>query len=72
MGFPRIQFPFKSRKSSLEVKTFLQGLSETCTAGSCDEECLLNKLVCPAILHLQSNLQNLAYCFLENIPAIRL
>jgi hypothetical protein len=73
MIFPKIQFPFKSKDLfTFKSKHFLQGLAETCSAGSYEEKCLLSKLVSPAILNLQNTLQNLACCFPESNLAIHL
>jgi hypothetical protein len=49
-------------------KYFLQGLAETCSKGSCDEKCLISRLVSA----VQTTHQNLAYYFLESNPTIQL
>lgn len=77
--FQRLKFPFKYKILYLQIKIlslkfrhFLQGLTETYSACSWDQKCLLRMLVSVAILYLQHTQQNLASYFLERSPAIHL
>jgi hypothetical protein len=72
-GFSKDLVSFQIQKSChLTSKDFLQGLAEICSTGSCDEKCLISRLVSATILHLQSTQQNKAYHFLESTPAVHL
>lgn len=61
--FSNILSFLNSRIMSFEMKTFLWGITETYTNSSSDIKHLLIGLLSPAILHLQSTLENMAYHF---------